>query len=107
MDTVTHMASRDVTICPVQLDAALVKRIRSYPGTSDETPISAVWRNDRVEHVTSEQMIEALRAAVVAIGEELLGIESEEVGTHSIRSGSVMAMYLRECPVYTIMMIGR
>ena len=31
----------------------------------------------------------------------------EEVGTHSVRSGAAMAMYLGECPVYTIMMIGR
>ena len=31
----------------------------------------------------------------------------KEVGTHSIRSGAAMAMYLGECPVYTIMMIGR
>ena len=69
--------------------------------------MSAVWRNNRMEHITSEEMIEALQAAVIAIGEELLGIKAEEVGTHSIRSGSAMAMFLGECPVYTIMMIGR
>ena len=52
-------------------------------------------------------MVEALRVAVGAIGEEKLGILMKEVGTHSIRSGAAMAMYLGECPVYTIMMIGR
>ena len=41
------------------------------------------------------------------IGEEILGIKAEEVGTHSIRSGAAMSMYLGECPVYTITMIGR
>ena len=107
MDTVTQMATGDATLCPVRLDAALVRRIRKYPGSSDNTPVSAVWRNSRIEHVTSEEMIEALQAAVKAIGEELLGIKAEEVGTHSIRSGSAMAMFLGECPVYTIMMIGR
>jgi hypothetical protein len=52
-------------------------------------------------------MVSALRAAVVSIGEDILGIKKEDVGTHSIRSGAAMAMYLGECPVYTIMMIGR
>ena len=46
MDTVTQMASGDRFLCPVRLDAALVRRIRSYPGSSDDTPLSAVWRND-------------------------------------------------------------
>ena len=69
--------------------------------------MSAVWRNDRIEHITSSEMVEALRAAVGSIGEETLGFKMKEVGTHSIRSGAAMAMYLGECPVYTIMMIGR
>jgi hypothetical protein len=29
------------------------------------------------------------------------------VGTHSLQSGAAMEMYLREIPVYTIMLIGR
>ena len=36
-----------------------------------------------------------------------LGIAKHELGTHSIRSGAAMAMYLGECPVYTIMLIGQ
>ncbi len=53
------------------------------------------------------QVINALRDVVGAIGKTRLGIDKEEVGTHSIRSGAAMAMYLGECPVYTIMFIGR
>ena len=60
MDTVTKMASRDTTLCPVRQEAALVRRMSSYPGASDDTPVSAVWRNDRIEHITSTEMIEAL-----------------------------------------------
>ena len=52
-------------------------------------------------------MIAALRDAVDAIGEEKLGFKKEDVGTHSIRSGGAMAMYLGDCPIYTIMLIGR
>ena len=101
------MASRDATLCPVRQEAALVIRTRSYPGVSGETPVYAVWRNDRIEHITSTEMIEALLVAVIAIGEDQLGIKAGDVGTHSIRSASAMATYLGEFPVYTIMMIGR
>jgi hypothetical protein len=43
---------------------------------------------------------------VGAIGETQLGIAKHKIGTHLIRSGAAMAMYLCECPVYTIMLIG-
>jgi len=49
----------------------------------------------------------ALRNAVEAYGQTKLGIRKEEIGTHSLRSGAAMALYLGECPVYVIMMIGR
>ena len=52
-------------------------------------------------------MIHALRDAVGTIGEVKLGIKKEDVGTHSIRLGVAMAMYLGECPVFMIMLIGR
>ena len=47
-------------------------------------------------------MVKALQAAVVSIGEEKLGFKKEDIGTHSIRSGAAMAMFLGEivvCPV--------
>ena len=106
-DTVTQMHSKDLILCPVRQWAAIVRRILGYPGAALETPVSAIWRHDRIEHITSAEMTQALRSAVISIGEEVLGINASDVGTHSIRSGAAMAMYLGECPVYTIMMIGR
>jgi hypothetical protein len=87
--------------------SAIVKRIRNYPGADDETKVSAIWRFGRLEHITSKEMISALEDAVAAIGHDKLGIRPGEIGTHSIRSGAAMAMFLGECPVYVIMMIGR
>ena len=107
MDTVTQMASGDALLCPVRQWAAIAKRIRSYTGATNDTPVSAVWKNGRIEHVTSKMMVDALEAGVAAVGYDKLGIRKGEIGTHSIRSGAAMAMYLGECPVYTIMMIGR
>ena len=106
-DTVTHGTTGHEFLCPVKQWAAVANRIWSYPGTSMDTPVSAVWRYDRIEHLTSQVLIDALRDAVVAVGEDSLGFKACEVGTHSIRSGAAMQMYLGECPVYTIMLIGR
>jgi hypothetical protein len=106
-DTVTHGATGHEFLCPVKQWAAVVNRIWSYPGATIDTPVSAVWRYDRIEHLTSKILIDALRDAVVAVGEDSLGFKASEVGTHSIRSGAAMQMYLGECPVYTIMLIGR
>ena len=57
--------------------------------------------------MNSAEIVAALRDAVVAIGEDVLGFKIEQVGTHSIRSEAAMAMYLGECQVNTIMLIGR
>ena len=106
-DIVTHQRTGDTLFCPTRILAKIVKRIRNYKGASDDTPISAVWRNNKIEHITSKEMTTALRNAVEAFGQEKLGLRKEEIGTHSIRSGAAMAMYLGQCPVYVIMMIGR
>jgi hypothetical protein len=41
-----------------------------------------------------------------AIGKDVLHIKKEEIGTHSIRLGATMAMFLGNCSVSLIMMIG-
>jgi hypothetical protein len=107
MDTVTQMASGDTKLCPVRSAAAIVQRIRGYSRKTTDTPISAVMINDKINQVTSENVINALRDSVVAIGEHRLGITKDQVGTHSIRLGAAMAMYQGECAVFTIMLIGR
>lgn len=56
--------------------------------------------------VSSKQMLDRLRAIVDYVGEECLGFTTMELGTHSIRSGAAMAMYLAGVPVFTIMLIA-
>jgi hypothetical protein len=79
-DTVHHKRTGDHTMCPVSAAAELVHRIRSYPNTNDETPISAVLMGSRVRHVTSKQVATALQVAVIAIGEDVLNIKAERSG---------------------------
>ena len=48
-----------------------------------------------------------MRQAVAAIGWSRLGYDAGRVGTHSIRSGAAMAMFLAGVPIETIQLIGR
>ena len=59
-----------------------------------------------MEHITSKEMATALRDATIAIGEFRLRFKAVLVGPCSIRSCAAMAMYLGECLMYTILMIG-
>ena len=57
-------------------------------------------------HVTSKQVTNSLQDSVGAIGDNILNIKAEEVGTHSIQSAAAMAMFLEDLPVYLIMLMG-
>ena len=102
-NTVTQMASGDILLCPVRARATIVHRIRSYAGSSNNTPIFSHLeiRSHWWHHLKAD-----LKCAV-AIGEHILHITKHEIGTHSIRLGAAMSMFLGGCPVFLIMMIGR
>ncbi len=67
MDMVTLMASQDACLCPVKGAAAIVRRIRKYPGSSQDSPILTVTVNGHLKQVASTHMINALRDSVGAI----------------------------------------
>ena len=69
--------------------------------------ISAILVGSKITQVKSKQMVGVLRDAVQAIGEGVLNIKVDEIGTHSIRSGAAMAMVMGGLPVYMIMLMGR
>ena len=106
-DRVTQHTTNHKIMCPVRTWAAIVQRIRSDPDADDNTPVSAVWRNDRIEHITSRNIIDAIDNAAESIGYANLGLEKGDFGTHSIRAGGAMAMALDDVPPFRIMMIGR
>jgi hypothetical protein len=105
-DTVTQMASGDINMCPVRMAAAIVRCIQSYNKTDNNTPISAFLQFGHINHVMSKQVIATMRDGVQAIGEDLLHIKKSDISMHSIRSGAAMAMFLSDCSVCLIMMIG-
>ena len=58
-------------------------------------------------HTSPKKVNDALRDGVKSYGKSKLQILDLEVGTHSLRSGAAMAMYLGGIPVYAIQLIGR
>ena len=61
---------------------------------------------NKLNMVNQNDMKTALRSAASVFGKEKLEFKPKELGTHLIRSGSAMAMYLDEVPIYTIMLLG-
>ena len=106
-DTVTQWRTSDPIMCPVKLWASIVTRILSIKGTNKDSPVSLAKHRNSTISITSEMVANLLRDGIVAIGETKLGIHRSEIGTHSIRSGAAMAMYLAGVPIFSIMLIGR
>ncbi len=106
-DIVIHGWTDNPVLCPVLQWAQLVNRILSYPNTTCDTPVSAVWHHGILDKIASTQVLLALCGASKAVGSACLGFEPSKMGTHSLCSGAAMEMYLAGVPVYTIMLNGR
>ena len=106
-DTITMQFSGDNSLCPVRSLARIVKRILDYPNSSEEMYLCTFPSCSKFHEITGDDLKLALQAAASVFGEEKLGFKVKEIGTHSIRSGAAMAMYLDDVPIYTIMLIGR
>ena len=61
----------------------------------------------RVTTITAGEVLRHLRAAAIQYGEAQLGFPASRIGTHSLRAGTAMAMFLAGVPVETIQLIGR
>ena len=101
--------TRDPVMCPVRSWAKLVQRVLAYSGSSGSTPVNTYFDHDKgvMTLLSSTSMLTSIRNIVNYMGVDNLGFSGNEVGTHSNRSGSAMAMYLAGVPVFTIMLIGR
>ena len=107
-ERIAQQRSNDPILCPVRNTAALVTRIRSIPGTDDDT-LACTYQNEKgkVCVVSQTVLLKHYRIAAEAIGEDKLGFKPEEIGTHSVRSSAAMAMFLANTPIFLIMLIGR
>lgn len=106
-DTITMQNANDKLLCPVIAWTKVVQRIMKCPGTNLDTHVNTFFSGGKIREISSNDLLKALRAAATVLTEARLGFKPDEIGTHSIRSGAAMAMYLDEVPVYTVMLIGR
>lgn len=106
-ETITHYASGDGLLCPVRSWASVVQRILAYPGATKETHVNAFLLDGTIVYVQGKAVRERIRRAVGAIGKATLGYGPDDVGTHSLRSGAAMAMFLADTPLFVIMLQGR
>ena len=101
-------------LCPVRTLAEIVIRVRSYARkwTKERANVGInafVSESDQgsLEWISSKDVVHQLRQATREVGEGRLGFTAESVGTHSLRSGAAMAMFLAGVPCETIQLIGR
>jgi hypothetical protein len=106
-ETITMHRTLDPTLCPVRSWAAIITRLWSYDDTTTSTTVNTFQHKGKTLRVKASQILTTLRTVVSTMGADTLGFTAKEIGTHSIRSSSAMAMYLASVPVYTIMLIGR
>jgi len=106
---VTAHCTHHPFMCPVVQLVKLVRRLRSIPGTTDNTPINAYTTagSTTLQFIQASHILQRLRLAVDLIGAGELGFTSADIGLHSLRSGAAMSMYLQGIPVYVIMLLGR
>jgi hypothetical protein len=105
--------SGDDEMFPVRALAALVIRIQSYASVTSQgttrVGINALESADGsgLRGILSKEVLKQLRDAAAAVGEKKLGFPVDRIGTHSIRAGAAMAMFLAGVPCETIQLIGR
>jgi hypothetical protein len=105
---ITQYRSEDKVLCPVKIWASIVPRIITYPNSTNNTTVNSfLLPNKKLHLFTGTELLRKLRLAATSIGPDTLGFTAEQIGLHSARSGSAMAMYLAGVPVCTIMLLGR
>ena len=105
---VTQHRTTDPLICPVKAWAWTIRRLRSYPTTTDTTTVDSISDSrGGIHRITHNHLTTHIKSAVDQLTPAFLGFTSTQCGTHSVRSSDAMWMHLAGIPLYTIMLIGR
>ena len=96
------------SLCPVKLWGELITLILSYQGTDLNTTIN-FYRNEKGSplFISSDDMIKHLRSTSQEIGRKSTGIETSQIGTHSIRTSFLMQLHISGVKDCIIMTMGR
>jgi hypothetical protein len=110
--TRTQRRTNNPILCPVLVWARIVTRILSSPHTSSQSPVNFYHDPSqpipkRSRSITSTSLKLFLRTTARILGQAKTGYPPDYVGTHSIRSGAAMALFLANEPVVNIQLLGR
>ena len=106
METISQSRT-DLDLCPCKVMIRLVKRLRNHKETNDTTQLNTYYFNGRVGFVRNTDINNKLKSTVTTMGKDDLGIESNEVGTHSLRASFALMLALMGEPDSRIMILGR
>lgn len=95
------------TLCPCRAMISLVKRIRSYKTTNGRTQINAYFHNGELQFIRNTEILNKLKIVVKTMGKEDLGLNPNDVGTHSLRASYALILALMGAPDSKIMLLGR
>lgn len=110
-ETRVHQRSGDNVLCPVRAWASTIARIVTSPGTGPHTTVNFVYNPQqplphRSCYLTQKATNTILRSTCNLI-KPPLGYAASDIGSHSIRSGAAMALFLSKNSVASIMKTGR
>ena len=115
--TRTQSRTNDKILCPVRLWGRIIRRILHYrPDADPDTPVNcwfdpevaAKGKTPSTRFVRAEDTIKILRESCASGGGiGRFGYRPLDIGTHSLRSGAAMALFLAGTSVLKIMILGR
>lgn len=103
----THGRTNNSILCPVRAWARVITRIRQKR-TKHTTPVNFVWDDDvnEIKYFKQQDIIIVLRTSAKLLHKEL-PYTSDRIGSHSLRSGAAMALFLANADTVDIMLLGR
>jgi hypothetical protein len=110
METRTQIKTGHAILCPVKLWGEVYRQVSAIDDATDNTPVNT-WYNRATRKsiaITATEVITMLRKTCDnGGGKDAFGYDSKDIGTHSVRSGAAMALFLAHESVLKIMILGR
>jgi hypothetical protein len=108
----TQQRTTDALLCPVRSWAHTIQRILSYPDTDATTSVNYFYDpsakpGHQSRFFSQENIRVFLRETCSMYPPNHFGYSPSEIGTHSLRSGAAMALFLANEQPHKIMILGR
>ena len=97
----------DTLLNQVRLLAFVVSDIFKLPGTAGGHTIVHFYDQGNTRAASAADTLKNVRWVAEILGEDKLGFNPHQIGTHSLCSGVAMAIFLDNTPVFLIILIGR